>query len=192
MSQTKKAAAKIRFPEIGVCGLPCRMCTMFHIDGPSRCAGCKSPARMEAGCPFHACAIERQGVEFCGDCPAHESCSRWTRFREWRAKKDTVVCSQTLESDLEWTERKGLAAYDELQKERLRLLKKMLGAFNEGRSKAHYCFAASVLDVAGLKKILVEAEKRGRGLELKERAAILRALLDARADKKGFELRRRK
>jgi hypothetical protein len=48
------------------------------------------------------------------------------------------------------------------------------------------------LDVAGLEKILVEAEKHGRGAELKERAAILRVLLDARADKKGLVLRRRK
>lgn len=192
MSSSKPAAAKIRYPEIGICGLPCRLCTMFHIDGPSRCAGCKSSTRMKAGCPFHSCAIERQGVEFCGDCPAHETCSRWARFREWRAKKDTVVCSQTLESDLEWTERKGLTAYDELQKERLRLLKKMLEAFNEGRSKGYYCIAASVLDLEGLKKILSEAEKRGKGLAVKERSAVLHTLLDARADKKGFVLRRRK
>jgi hypothetical protein len=147
---------------------------------------------MNAGCPFHACALERRGVEFCGDCPDHEACPRWTKFRERRAKMDTVVSSQTLESDLEWTERKGLAAYDELQKERLRLLKKMLAGFNEGRSKGYYCIAAAVLDVAGLTKILAEAEKRGRGLVVKERAAILRGLLDARADKKGYELRRRK
>jgi hypothetical protein len=68
----------------------------------------------------------------------------------------------------------------------------MLSGFNEGRSKGYYCVAASVLDVAGLEKILVEAEKHGRGAELKERAAILRVLLDARADKKGLVLRRRK
>jgi hypothetical protein len=165
---------------------------MFHIDGPSRCRGCKSPGRRDAGCPFHVCAIQRKGVEFCGDCSDRETCARWTKFRGRRAKADSVVCSQTLESDLEWTERKGLAAYDRLQKERLRLLKKMLAGFNEGRSKGYYCIAATVLDVAGLKKILAEAEKRGRGLAVKERAALLRALLDARADQKGYELRRRK
>ena len=136
--------------------------------------------------------MERHGVEFCGDCCDRETCARWTAFRERRAKADTVVSSQILESDLEWTERKGLAAYDKLQKERLRLLNKMLSGFNEGRSKGYYCVAASVLDVAGLEKILVEAEKHGRGAELKERAAILRVLLDARADKKGLVLRRRK
>jgi hypothetical protein len=136
--------------------------------------------------------MERHGVEFCGDCCDRETCARWAAFRERRAKADTVVSSQILESDLEWTERKGLAAYDKLQKERLRLLNKMLSGFNEGRSKGYYCVAASVLDVAGLEKILVEAEKHGRGAELKERAAILRVLLDARADKKGLVLRRRK
>jgi hypothetical protein len=192
MSRAKQAGPKIRYPEIGVCGLPCRLCAMFHVDGPSRCRGCKSPGRRDAGCPFHVCAIQRKGVEFCGDCPDGELCPRWTKFRERRATMDTVVCSQTLESDLEWTERKGLAAYDQLQKERLRLLKKMLADFNEGRSKGYYCIAATVLDLAGLKKILDEAEKRGKGLVLKERSVILRALLDARADKKGYVLRRRR
>ncbi len=177
---------------IGVCGLPCRMCTLYHSDGGNRCEGCKSARRRAEGCPFHACALERHGIEFCGDCPDHETCARWTKFRERRAKMDTVVCSQTLESDLEWTERKGLAAYDDLQKERLRLLERMLAVFNEGRSKGYYCIAATVLDVAGLKKILTAAEKRGRGLGIKERAAILHALLDARADQKGYELRRRR
>jgi len=192
MSRAKTAAPKIRFPEIGVCGLPCRLCAMYHVDGPSRCSGCKSSGRREAGCQFHACAISRRGVEFCGDCSDRETCARWTKFRERRAKMDTVVCSQTLESDLEWTERKGLAAYDQVQKERLRLLNKMLADFNEGRSKGYYCIAASVLDLAGLKKILIEADKRGKGLALKERSAVLHVLLDTRADKKGYGLRRRK
>ena len=192
MARTKKAGTKIRFPEIGVCGLPCRLCTLYHSDGGNRCEGCKSSRRRAEGCPFHACAMERHGVEFCGDCCDRETCARWAAFRERRAKADTVVSSQILESDLEWTERKGLAAYDKLQKERLRLLNKMLSGFNEGRSKGYYCVAASVLDVAGLEKILVEAEKHGRGAELKERAAILRVLLDARAEKKGLVLKRRK
>ena len=177
---------------VGVCGLPCRLCTLFHSEGGNRCEGCKCDRRRAEGCPFHTCALERHGVEFCGDCADHETCARWTAFRERRAKADTVVSSQILESDLEWTERKGLAAYNKLQKERLRLLNKMLSGFNEGRSKGYYCVAATVLDVAGLEKILIEAERRARGVELKERAAILRSLLDARADKKGLVLRRRK
>jgi hypothetical protein len=191
MPKTTSVGQKIKYPEIGVCGLPCRLCAMFHADGPSRCAGCKSPGRMAAGCSFQACALKRKGVEFCGDCPDHDPCVRWTRFRERRAVMDTVVCSQTLESDLEWTERKGLAAYDALQKVRHRLLTRMLTGFNEGRSKGFYCIAAAVLDVPGLKKIVIEAETRGRGKDIKERAAILRALLDERADKKGLVLRRR-
>jgi len=110
---------------------------------------------------------------------------RWTSFRERRAKADTVVSSQILESDLEWIERKGLAAYDKLQKERLRLLNRMISGFNEGRSKGYYCVAASVLDVADWKKSWPMPRARP-GIRPQERAAILRALLDARADKKGW------
>jgi hypothetical protein len=192
MSLKKAAATKIRFPETGVCGLPCRLCTLYHSDGGNRCEGCKSSRRRAEGCPFHHCALERHGVEFCGNCAEREGCARWGQFRERREKMDTVVSSQTLESDLEWAERKGLSAYDKLQRERLRLLRKMLDGFNDGRSKSCYCVAATVLDLRGLKAIVVEAEKRGSGLELKERAVLLRALLEERAERKGFVLRRRK
>jgi len=42
----------IKYPEIGICGLSCRLCPRYHTESKSRCGGCKSEFRMSAGCPF--------------------------------------------------------------------------------------------------------------------------------------------
>jgi len=55
----------IKFIEVGVCGLSCRLCPTYHSKAESKCAGCKSPDRMAVGCPFITCAVKKKGVEFC-------------------------------------------------------------------------------------------------------------------------------
>jgi hypothetical protein len=42
----------IKYPEVGVCGLSRRLYPTYHSRSDSRCAGCKSEARMKVGCPF--------------------------------------------------------------------------------------------------------------------------------------------
>lgn len=56
---------QVDYPEIGICGLSCRLCPSYHIEGKSRCAGCKSANRMAVGCPFITCAVKKKGIEFC-------------------------------------------------------------------------------------------------------------------------------
>lgn len=73
---------KINYPEIGVCGLSCRLCPMHHIAGESRCGGCKTEARMAVGCPFITCAVKKKGIEFCWDCEENTACEKWKKHRE--------------------------------------------------------------------------------------------------------------
>ncbi|TEB08592.1 hypothetical protein Psch_02157 [Pelotomaculum schinkii] len=51
---------KIKHPEIGVCGLSCRLCPRYHTDTKSKCHGCKSQARIAVGCPFITCAVKKK------------------------------------------------------------------------------------------------------------------------------------
>ena len=74
--------------ETGVCGLSCRLCPRHHMEGESRCSGCKGEMRMAVGCPFITCALKRKGIEFCWltgrDVIRHEMVQRiveaWERF----------------------------------------------------------------------------------------------------------------
>jgi hypothetical protein len=183
---------KIEYPEVGICGLSCRLCPMYHTEGKSRCGGCKSEFRMAAGCPFITCAVKRKQIEFCWDCPGHNSCMKWKKHREAGKNYDSFKCYQTLEADIAFILENGVDEFERVQKTREKLLKEMLIGFNEGRSKRYYCIAATVFEVDELQKLLNEGIEKSKGLELKEKSRVLHCLLDFVAEKKGYLLKLRK
>ena len=182
---------KILYPEIGICGLSCRLCPHYHTEGTSMCEGCKTESRMGAGCPFITCA-RKKGVEFCWDCSDSDTCGRWQKQRDAGKKADSFKCYQRLDDDIAFVRKNGLGAFEESQLARELLLKRMLQEFNEGRSKSYYCIAATVMETGELEEALTGAEKESRGRDIKERAKILHAILDDIASKRKYLLKLRK
>lgn len=183
---------KVEYPEVGVCGLSCRLCPAFHRETASKCDGCKSESRMVVGCAFINCAVKRKGVEFCWSCEENESCEKWRRHRELGRLHDSFVCYQKLENNISFVQVHGVAEFEKQQKNRERLLVAMLEEFNEGRSKTYYCVAATVLETEDLEKSLAEARKQVSGLKPKEKARVLHAILDRVAEREKCDLRLRK
>ena len=182
----------IKYPEIAICGLSCRLCPHYHTEGPSRCKGCKTESRMGAGCPFITCALKKKGVEFCWDCEEHETCEKWAKHRQSGKKADSFKCYQKLEDDIEFVQKNGVNEFENLQKKRESLLKEMLGAFNEGRSKSYYCIAATVMETGELETALSEARKKTDGLDMNEKARVLHSLLEEIARQRNYLLKLRK
>ncbi|MCK9579036.1 MAG: DUF3795 domain-containing protein [Methanoregula sp.] len=182
----------IRYPEIAICGLSCRLCPHYHTEGKSRCGGCKTESRTCAGCPFITCALKKKGVEFCWDCEDHEACEKWARHRKAGKTADSFKCYQTLEDDIAFVLKNSTEAFENLQKKRESLLNEMLAEFNEGRSKSYYCIAATVMEIGELEQALAEAKKNSAGLPIKERAGVLHALLDDVARQRNYLLKLRK
>lgn len=182
----------VKHAEIGVCGLSCRLCPMYHSEGASRCFGCKTESRMRVGCPFITCALKKKGVEFCWDCAEKSACNRWKKHRESGKKADSFKCYQKLEDDIAFAEKNGIEAFEKTQETRERLLKKMLQGYNEGRSKSYYCIAATVFGVDELEKALCEAEKTPAGLDVKERSKVLHRVLEEKAKERGYLLKLRR
>jgi len=183
---------KIEYPEVGICGLSCRLCPMYHSEGKSRCGGCKSEFRMAAGCPFITCAVKKKQIEFCWDCPEHKTCEKWGKHRESGKNHDSFKCYQKLEDAISFIQENGVNTFEQLQKTREKLLKVMLRNFNEGRSKRYYCLAATVFEVAELQKLLNEGTERSKGLDVKEKSNVLHSLFDSAAEKKSYHLKLRK
>jgi hypothetical protein len=183
---------RVNHPEVGICGLSCRLCPSFYTQGESRCGGCKSEMRVAVGCPFITCAVKRRGIEFCWDCDESSSCDRWRGHRDHGKAHDTFVSYQKLESNIEFIGRQGLAAFVAEQKRRGALLETMLAEFNDGRSKRFFCVAATVMDLDHLKAIVARATKEPPGMDLKARAKALRAALEAVARQEGYLLGLRK
>ncbi len=133
---------KARYPEIGVCGPSCRLCPGFHRATESRCSGCKTRSRITLGCSFTTCALQQKGVEFCWECKENGSCERWEKHRETGKKFDSFKCYQTLENDIAFIQKNGVAEFEKIRKVRVQFLEKMLQEFDEGRSKSYDCIVA--------------------------------------------------
>ncbi len=179
-------------PEIGVCGLSCRLCPMYNAQSSNRCAGCKSPARIAVGCPFITCAVKKKGIEFCWDCSENETCGKWLNHREAGKKHDSFKCYQKLEEDIKFIREHSVKAFEKEQQTRELLLKEMLQKYNDGRSKSYYCIASTVLTTAELREALKTAEGQSKKLPTKEKAKAMHAILDSISKEKGYLLKLRK
>ena len=185
-------AMEIKYPEIGVCGLSCRLCPSYHMNTESRCSGCKSEGRMSVGCPFITCAIKKKGIEFCWDCKESATCAKWKKHRDTGKKRDSFKCYQKLEDDIAFIQKNGVDDFEKSQKARERLLKEMLQEFNEGRSKSYYCLVATIMDVPELEKAILEAKSKSKGLDIKEKAKLLHSVFEQIAKKRKYKLKLRK
>ncbi|MBN2004693.1 MAG: DUF3795 domain-containing protein [Anaerolineae bacterium] len=183
---------QINYPEIGICGLSCRLCPSYHAEGKSQCGGCKSEYRMGAGCPFITCAVKKKGLEFCWQCAESATCEKWRAHRDAGREHDSFVCYQKLEANIAFIRQHGVSAFEEAQKARERLLAEILRDFNEGRSKRYYCVAATVLEIEELEAALLQAGKDSAGLDAKGKSKVLHAILDEIAEKKQYCLHLRK
>jgi hypothetical protein len=182
----------IKYTEIGVCGLSCRLCPSYYTQGDSRCGGCKSKGRINVGCPFITCAIKQKGVEFCWQCPEHEICKKWRGHRKRGKSFDSFVCYQKLESNIDFIKSKGISAFLKNQLAKEKLLTVMLDKFNEGRSKSFYCIAATVMDIQELDQAIALAKKESKGMDIKGKAAFLHSIINGVAAKRKYHLKLRK
>jgi len=189
---TKKLNLQIKYPEIGICGLSCRLCPRYHTESKSRCGGCKSEFRMSAGCPFITCAVKNKGVEFCWQCKENETCEKWRKHRESSKRVDSFICYQKLEDNITFIQKNGVHEFEKIQKKREDLLKEMLHEFNEGRSKSYYCIAATALEIEELEEALTKAKKDSIGLEIKGKSKVLHSILDEIAKRKNYYLKLRR
>ncbi len=181
-----------KYPEIGVCGLSCRLCPRYQSEGESRCFGCKTESRMRAGCPFITYAVKKKGIEFCWDCEVGAICEKWKKHMESGKLHDSFKCYRKLEEDISFVLKNGVYAFERSQKQKEELLKQMLQEFNEGRSKNYYCIAATVLETDELKKALDEARDDAGEMGVKGRSKKLHSILDKIAAQRGYHLRLRK
>jgi hypothetical protein len=182
----------IKYVEVGVCGLSCRLCPMYNTHAQSKCEGCKSPSRMAVGCPFITCAVKKRGIEFCWQCPDGESCVKWQKNRAASARYDSFKCYQTMEDDIVYIQKNGVEEFVGQQKKREAFLKEMLLSFDEGRSKSFYCVAVTVLALDELQNALETAKQKSNGLSLKEKAKVMHSVLEQIAQERGYLLKLRK
>ena len=187
------ARISIRHPTLGICGLSCRLCPRFQSTAASRCGGCKTASRLGAACSIQTCALKKQNVEFCGDCSVSESCRKWADHREAGRKHDSFISYQKLEDNIALIKQHGVSVWEQLQRKKERLLRKLLAEYNEGRSGSYLCLAVTLLELGDLEAAMAEEKKsRPAQSDLKNRSKAIHTILDRLANKRHLVLALRK
>jgi len=181
-----------KYPEIGICGLSCRLCPTYNTKAKSKCDGCKSDHRMGAGCPFITCAIKKKKIEFCWECGDSNTCNKWSKHRNFGKRVGSFKCYQSLEQDITFIQKNDVDEFEKKQKIRHQLLKEMLENYNEGRSKSYYCIAVTVFQIDEIRNAISQANVESRGLNIKEKPKVLHSKLDNIAKTNDYLLKLRK
>jgi len=175
-----------KYPTIGVCGLDCGLCPRYYTAGPSRCPGCAGPdfPNKHPSCSFITCCVKKRDLEVCGECPDFP-CPKFKSEEEYRQVKElsSYPPYKKVLPNLHSIKEHGIKWFVPQQRQRIRLLERMIKDFDDGRSKSYYCRAAALLDPAGLESSLEAAARKVKGdrilpTDLKTKARILRSILD--------------
>ena len=162
-----------------LCGLNCGLCSM-HLGG--HCPGCGEGSQ---SCKLARCSLDRGGLEYCYQCEEYP-CEKYEKIDDF----DSFITHKHRKRDMEKAKKLGPEAYGAEQREKIRLLEALLGAYNDGRKKTLYCLAVNLLEVDEIKQVLQTVE--GEALPPEKRPGRMAEELKKLAAAKGIELKLRR
>ncbi|MDR2580959.1 MAG: DUF3795 domain-containing protein [Fibromonadaceae bacterium] len=176
---------------LGCCGIDCGLCPRYYTEGESRCLGCfgENFSEKHPPCSFATCCVKKHNLETCGQCKEFPC----KKYDNEKIEKDSFVTHKKMMTNLKNVQKNGIEKYIEEQNVRIKILKKMLLEYNDGKSKSYFCIAAALLDIKCLNKSLAEAENEMRKEnisdgDLKSKARILKSVLLEYANEQNIEL----
>ncbi len=198
MGQTKPILKK--YPTIGVCGLDCGLCPRYYTKGTSRCPGCGGPDffNKHPSCSFITCCVKKKNLEVCGEC-SDFPCYKFKTDEEYQQLEESssYPSNKVVMLNLNFIKEHGIKKFIDQQKTRIKLLERMIGNFDDGRSRSFFCRAACLLDLTSLESSLNKAIRKIKADNIKMddnkvKAKILKENLKKIAFKKGVELVKKK
>lgn len=136
----------------GYCGMPCALCTRYHINGSSRCEGCSKGGYYTDVCKVHGCCTQK-GLAHCGACTEYP-CRRLGGMGDFRDLNTggikPKVCAQV--------NAEGFAAWYARYCERASLLSRALERYNDGRMKRFLCELFIQRNITQLRALMCAAE----------------------------------
>ena len=163
-----------------LCGLNCSLCPAF-VRG--ECGGCFSDSPCYLTCPLAPCSVEHGNVEYCYLCEEYP-CKKYEGFD----LHDSMVLHRNIKKDVEKARRIGIEAYKEEQREKKKLLDRLLEGYDNGQKDVFFCLAVNMLEVDDLKEVLKQAEKTAVDMDMSDKAEFMERQLHAYAEKKNIVL----
>ena len=176
-----------KYYSIGCCGIDCGLCPRFYTKGDSVCPGCGGLNFKEKhpSCGFVTCCVIKNGLEVCADCKDYPC----NRFDSEKADYDSFVTHKKVFTNLDFIKTKGIDRFIEQQNTRIKILKKFLDNYNDGRSKSFFCLSCALLPTDKLLEAQHYAEKHADTINLKEKNKHLKEKLGLIAEELEIELK---
>ncbi len=163
-----------------LCGLNCGLCG-YRLQG--NCNGCFKDSFCAKVCPMAPCSVKHGGLQYCFECPEYP-CRHYDGFDSY----DTLVLHRNQRKDMQKAKEMGIDAYLEEQREKKRILERLLEDYNDGQQDVFYCRAVNMLELEALKEIMEDADKRAQSLNAREKAELMKTLMYKCAEERGCQL----
>ena len=188
------------YPTIGVCGLDCGLCPRYYTRGTSRCPGCAGPDffNKHPSCSFITCCVKKKELEVCAEC-FEFPCSKFKSNEEYQQlnESSSYPSYKKVMPNLNFIKEHGIENFIGQQKNRIKLLEVMIENFDDGRSRSFFCKAATLLGLIDLRNSLdktiqkIKTDKIKQD-DVKNKARILKTILNEMALKEGVELMKKR
>lgn len=176
---------QVRYPEIGICGISCRLCPGHYSRETNVCNGCKDEQISNPSCPLLVCAINKKKIEFCWECTESDSCEVLRSVL--REGCNVLVKYQSAEDNISFIKQNGIELFDRIQKTRGKLLSEMLHSYDNGCFVQEYCAAASILEVGEIEAALTQAWINTAGTKASDKSEYLFSVLNAASIKNAAQ-----
>ena len=188
------------YPIIGCCGLDCGLCPRFYTVGHSRCPGCAGPNffNKHPSCSFITCCVKKKNLEVCAEC-SDFPCSKFKsdeEYQKWQGSSSYPPNKKVM-TNLNFIKKNGIEKFIKQQRSRIKSLETMIANFDDGRSRSFFCKAAALLDLTSLTSSLDKATQKIKTdkieqNDVKQKAQILKKIINEIAFKEGVELVKKK
>lgn len=133
-----------------LCGLNCGLCPM-QIRG--ECSGCFNGSTCYQSCPIAPCSVRHGNVQYCYQCEEYP-CRRYDGIDAY----DSLISHRNQKRDLMKAKQVGNEAYLDEQREKKKILTRLLQDYDDGRRDVFYCLAVNMLEVLDLKEAMEAAD----------------------------------
>ena len=125
----------------------------------------EAPAVDAAPAVLAPCSVEHGSVEYCFLCEEYP-CKKYEGFDT----HDSMVLHRNIKKDVEKAKQIGIEAYREEQREKKRILDRLLEGYDDGQRDVFFCLAVNVLEISDLKGVLEQLEKTVGDMSLSDKS----------------------
>jgi hypothetical protein len=167
-----------------LCGLNCGLCPM-QIRG--ECSGCFNGSTCYQTCPIAPCSVKHGNVDYCFQCSEYP-CKRYDGID----RHDSLISHRNQKQDMSKAKEIGIEAYLVEQREKKKILTRLLDEYDDGSKDVFFCLAVNMMEVDDLQSVMDQADKQMGNTSIREKTALIEQLIYDCAKKRNvpLELRR--